>query len=212
MNNSHASTADLNELSRYQRKRRFYIFLSIIGLSAILLVTHHAWADWRASFAIRSLGIVLIAFGIVGRMWSTLYIGGRKSNEVVTDGPYSVMRNPLYFFSSIAALGVGAQTGSIIMALLVGLLCVLAFLIVIKREEAFLSQAFGQSYADYIARVPRFFPRFSLFRDPETVTVLTKLVYRTLADGLVFYVAVPLLLLVDYAQTAGWLPVFLRLY
>ncbi len=212
MNNSQASTADLNEMSRYQRKRRLYIFLSIIGLSAILLVTHHAWADFRVSFVIRSVGIALITFGIVGRMWSTLYIGGRKSNEVVTDGPYSVMRNPLYFFSSVAAFGVGAQTGSITLALLVGALCVVAFLIVIEREEAFLSQAFGQPYANYIARVPRFFPRISLFRDPETVTVLTKLVYRTLADGLVFFVAVPLLILVDYAQTVGWLPIFLRLY
>jgi protein-S-isoprenylcysteine O-methyltransferase Ste14 len=212
MNNTSAVNADRIELSRYQRKRRLYIFLSIICLSAILLVTHHAYADWRVSSSIRALGIVLIAFGILGRMWSTLYIGGRKANAVVTEGPYSVMRNPLYFFSSIAALGVGAQTGSIIMAILVGLLCVVAFLIVIKREEAFLSEAFGEPYANYCARVPRFFPRFSLFQDPESVTVLTKLVYRTLADGLVFYVAVPLLLLVDYAQTAGWLPVFLRLY
>jgi protein-S-isoprenylcysteine O-methyltransferase Ste14 len=212
MNTSSVSTADRIELSRYQRRRRLSIFIAIICLSALLLFTHHAWTHPLISFSIRSIGIVLIAFGILGRMWSTLYIGGRKSNAVVTEGPYSIMRNPLYFFSSIAALGVGAQTGSIIMAILVGLLCVVAFLIVIKREETFLSDAFGEPYANYCARVPRFFPRFSLFQDPESVTVLTKLVYRTLADGLVFYVAVPLLLLVDYAQTAGWLPVFLRLY
>ncbi len=212
MNDSSARTADHIELSRFQRRRRLNIFIAIICLSAMLLVTHHAWADWRVSFTIRSFGIVLITIGIVGRMWSTLYIGGRKSNEVVTEGPYSVTRNPLYFFSSIAALGVGAQTGSIVMAIFVGLLCLLAFLIVIRREEAFLSQAFGQPYANYCARVPRLFPKFSLFRDPETVTVLTKLVYRTLVDGLLFFVAVPLLMLVDYAQTAGWLPVFLRLY
>lgn len=212
MNTSSVSTADRIELSRYQRRRRLSIFIAIICLSALLLVTHHAWTHPLISFSIRSIGIVLITAGIVGRMWSTLYIGGRKANAVVTEGPYSVMRNPLYYFSSIAALGVGAQTGSIVMALLIGALCVVAFMIVIKREEAFLKEAFGEPYADYCARVPRFFPSFSLFQDPETVTVLTKLVYRTLADGLVFYVAVPLLLLVDYAQTGGWLPVFFRLY
>ncbi len=163
-------------------------------------------------FYIEAAGLVLISLGILGRIWSTLYIGGRKSDEVVTEGPYSVMRNPLYFFSSIAAMGVGAQTGSIALAVLLGALCVIAFLIVIKREEAFLSGTFGKDYADYCARVPRFFPKFGLFRDPETVLVSTKRVYVTFLDGLVFFIAVPLLELVEYGQHAGWIPVLLRLY
>ena len=43
-----------------------------------------------------------------------LYVGGRKNAELVTTGPYSMMRNPLYFFSLLGVAGVGAQTGSVL--------------------------------------------------------------------------------------------------
>jgi protein-S-isoprenylcysteine O-methyltransferase Ste14 len=212
MNSAHPIATDLKDLSRYQRRRRLYIFLAILVMGALLLVSQSVWSQSLLSLSIRAIGILLISAGILGRIWCTFYIGGRKSNEVVTDGPYSIMRNPLYFFSSIASVGVGAQTGSIILALLVGTLCVIAFLIVIRREEAFLGGTFGAAYSQYCARVPRFFPNFSLFRDPETIAVSTTRVYQTLLDGLVFFIAVPLLALVEYAQIIGWLPVFLRLY
>ncbi|MBN8965496.1 MAG: isoprenylcysteine carboxylmethyltransferase family protein [Rhizobiales bacterium] len=59
-------------------------------------------------------GIVAIVTCILGRTWASLYIGGRKIEQFVTNGPYSVMRNPLYFFSILGAAGAGAQLGSVI--------------------------------------------------------------------------------------------------
>jgi protein-S-isoprenylcysteine O-methyltransferase Ste14 len=203
---------DREALGRYQHLRRVYLFIAILLLGALFLVTESAWGHFLMHFYIEVIGVILISVGILGRIWCTLYIGGRKAEEIVTDGPYSIMRNPLYFFSSVAAVGVGAQTASIIVALLYGALCVLAFQIVIRREEAFLDGTFGQPYRDYCARVPRFFPNFSLFKDPQTITVTTNRVYSTLFDGLVFFIAVPLLELVEYAQEAGWVSVLLTLY
>jgi protein-S-isoprenylcysteine O-methyltransferase Ste14 len=52
--------------------------------------TIHEMIEW--------FGIVLIVICILGRTWASLYIGGRKIDELVTVGPYSTMRNPLYFF------------------------------------------------------------------------------------------------------------------
>jgi protein-S-isoprenylcysteine O-methyltransferase Ste14 len=212
MNNSPSDATSRYDLSRYQHRRRIYLFFVILLSGSLLLVTNSAWPARLIHFYIEAAGVVLISAGILGRIWCTLYIGGRKSNEVVTNGPYSMMRNPLYFFSSIAAAGVGAQTGSIILAMVFGILCSLAFLIVIKREEAFLGGTFGRDYADYCARVPRFFPKPSLFHEPETVLVSTKRVYSTLMDGMVFFISVPLLELVDYVQNAGWVPIFFHLY
>ena len=40
----------------------------------------------------------------------------------------------------------------------------------IWKEEAFMSLAFGQDYADYAERVPRFLPRFATWRDVEELT------------------------------------------
>ena len=41
----------------------------------------------------------MILICILGRTWATLYIGGQKQRELVTKGPYSVVRNPLYLFT-----------------------------------------------------------------------------------------------------------------
>ena len=110
------------------------------------------------------LGVLLIFLGIAGRLWSTLYIGGRKSEEVVTGGPYSITRNPLYVFSSMAAAGVGAQMGSIVAMVGFGLICAAAFHIVILREERFLKEVLGAPYLAYLARVPRFFPTLPIYQ------------------------------------------------
>lgn len=114
---------------------------------------------------IEAVGRMLILMGIGGRLWSTLYIGGRKSAEIVDTGPYSIMRNPLYFFSTVAIMGVGAQAGSYMLALFFAVLCWAAFSLVIRREEAFLAERMGPAYRDYVARVPRFFPNPRLWKD-----------------------------------------------
>ena len=68
----------------------------------------------------RWLGAGLIFVCISGRTWCSLYIGGRKNHELVTTGPYSVSRNPLYVFSIIGAIGIGAQFGAVSVAILAG--------------------------------------------------------------------------------------------
>jgi protein-S-isoprenylcysteine O-methyltransferase Ste14 len=202
----------VSDLSAYQRKRRFALGVGLVILSLFFMSVQSAWTPLFARSFISNSGIILILIGVLGRVWCTLYIGGRKTHEVVRHGPYSVMRNPLYFFSSIASMGVGAQSGSLIIALLLGVLCVVAFLIVIKREEGFLAHNFGQEYKDYCASVPRFFPTPRLYQDLECLSINPKHLYRTFFDGLVFFSAVPLFGLVYYAQHRGWVPVYFYFY
>jgi protein-S-isoprenylcysteine O-methyltransferase Ste14 len=160
--------------------------------------------------AIEMAGIVLIVIGIAGRLWSTLYIGGRKSVAVVADGPYSITRNPLYLFSSVAAVGVGAQMGSVTTALGFGLACAAAFHLVILREERYLAANLGDDYNAYMATVPRFFPKLSIYRDGDGTGFKSNLLLVTLLDGLVFLAAMPLFEMIDAAQTSGVLPVLFR--
>jgi protein-S-isoprenylcysteine O-methyltransferase Ste14 len=198
-------------LGIYQHRRRIWLAAAIALLAGLLLFVSTAWANEAGNF-IEAFGVSLIGAAILGRLWCTLYIGGRKSDTVVTAGPYSIMRNPLYFFSAIGALGVGAQSGSIAVALLFGILCVLAFHIVIRREEGFLAGQFGADYQDYLARAPRFWPNLRLFRDDAALTVQPKRLYATLVDGLVFFAAIPAFEGVEYLQRIGAVPVILRLY
>jgi protein-S-isoprenylcysteine O-methyltransferase Ste14 len=193
----------LGELGKYQQRRRLAIAL-LIGLLVVALFFVRSRSIGHLHEYIESFGISLIV--------AAIYIGGRKSAEIVQTGPYSMTRNPLYVFSSIGAIGIGAQTGSIIIALAFGVLCYLAFSTVIRTEEKFLKANFGKPYEDYCARVPRFFPSFSLFRDDDELRVKPDRLYRTFTDGLVFFVAYPFFEFIEYLQDIGTLPVLLRLY
>ncbi len=149
----------LQALSAYQKLRRIVIGTLLVVLVVLLLFVQSIFLPETAMHeGIEMAGIVLIFLGIVGRLWSTLYIGGKKSAMVVTSGPYSITRNPLYLFSAIAAAGVGAQVGSLTTMVAFFVLCAIAFHFVILREEKFLSATFGEPYDAYCKRVPRFFP------------------------------------------------------
>lgn len=165
--------------------------------------TVHEMIEW--------LGIVLIVVCILGRTWSSLYIGGRKIEEFVQTGPYSVMRNPLYFFSFLGAAGVGMQVGSLVLGLICMMLAWLVFYVVVRQEEQVLGERYGEAYRAYLARVPRFLPKPSLWHDEPTLTIRPPRVLMTFADALVFLLAVPVAELFEHLQETGVIPVLLRL-
>lgn len=195
-----------------QTMRKAVLFAAVgIGIG-FLFFAGPRWSeeDWRHE-TIEWVGIALIVLCILGRTWCSLYIGGSKNQLLISDGPYSVSRNPLYFFSIVGAIGVGAQVGSLVLALLCGFIAWAVFLHTVLREEAALSAAFGDDYRAYLARVPRFLPRPSLWRDRAIVEVRPRIVLTTFADALVFLVAIPLAEGFEYVQIAGLIPVFLTL-
>ena len=203
---------DLASLGRYQSMRRLVLACIVLGLLAALLFGQSLFAPESIGHeTIEMAGMVLIVLGIVGRLWCTLYIGGRKGQEIVTGGPYSITRNPLYVFSTMAAAGVGAQMGSIAAMIGFGLACALAFHFVILREEKYLKMALGAPYEAYLRQVPRFIPDLSLYREGDTSSFRPKLLLTTLLDGLVFLVAIPFFESIDAAQLSGLLPVLFRL-
>lgn len=202
----------LADMQSYQRLRRLTLAVLLTLVFAVLLFGQSVFPpDTVMHESVEIAGIALIVIGIAGRLWSTLYIGGRKSASVVTDGPYSITRNPLYVFSSVAAAGVGAQMGSITAAVGFGVACAAAFHVVILREEKFLTARLGADYSAYMRKVPRFFPDLSLYHEGDTSGFRPKLLLTTLLDGLVFLVAMPLFEIIDSAQVAGTVPVLFRM-
>jgi protein-S-isoprenylcysteine O-methyltransferase Ste14 len=201
----------LRDMSRFQHRRRIAVAV-LVGLILIALLTiRSAWAGEVHEY-IEDFGVGVIVLTILGRMWCTLYIGGRKSSEIVRTGPYSISRNPLYVFSTLGAAGIGMMTGSLIVSLALAVICYIAFRFVISAEEGYLEKVFGEVYAVYKREVPRFFPNLSLYRETEVLTVKSSMLYRTFTDGLVFFVSCPLLEFVEYLQSVHVLPVLLRLY
>ncbi len=148
-------TAGLSELQRMQRRRKLQILSVALVLAPLSLVVGSAWpSEGMVGEAIRAVGALLIVVAICGRTWCTLYIGGRKREALVTEGPYSVMRHPLYTFTIIGILGLGAQTGSILAALTLAAASGWPLLAVARHEENVLFEAFGEDYRAYHARTP----------------------------------------------------------
>lgn len=163
----------------------------------------HEMVEW--------LGIVAIAICILGRTWCSLYIGGRKIVQLVSDGPYSVSRNPLYFFSMVGAFGVGAQLGSVVSGLVFAALAWMVFYVVVLQEEKLLAERYGAAFARYRAKVPRFLPNPRLWHDQPTLTIMPPKVMRTFADAMVFLLSVPIAEIFEQMQNMGVLPVLLHL-
>jgi protein-S-isoprenylcysteine O-methyltransferase Ste14 len=206
-----AQTMDSTALRRVQLKRKAIlagVILVFLVTAAITrpLVESSIWNE-----VLVATGQIALFGAIVGRSWCSLYIGGRKTREIVTLGPYSVSRNPLYLFSSLAAFGVGALTGSVVLLIAAVALTFLVLRATVQREEAWLTKAFGAPYEAYLKDTPRFWPRWSIWRDEPSLEIDPARFVRTVLDGSVLLLALPLLKALVLARAEGVIPTLIVL-
>jgi protein-S-isoprenylcysteine O-methyltransferase Ste14 len=201
------------DLQALQRGRKQAFVAGIAACAALVAFTDSRWrVDEPLVYGLLvRAGLVLILACIAGRTWCTLYIGGHKKRSLVTRGPYSVVRNPLYVFTIVGAGGIGAQAGSLLLVFGFAAFALAVFSFVVRQEESFLAATFPDEFAAYAARVPRFWPRFSLWQEADELLIRPRLVRRTFLDASLFLLAVPLMELKTLAQQRGWVPVLLHL-
>lgn len=161
---------------------------------------------WDTTWEVVSFLVLLVAS--FGRVWCSAYISGRKNSELVTEGPYSISRNPLYFFSFLGFLGAGLAFEKLSVAIAFGVLFFLTHWPTILYEERKLRAKFGSVYDDYALRTPRFLPRFGLLQMPDSVTFSPAIFNRAMLDcGLIMSTFI-LAHFIEYAQSAHWIPVY----
>jgi len=203
---------DVRVLHRLQLRRKVWLLLimAIVVPVVTLVQADRPDSSWFED-AVQTFGLWLIVSCVCGRVWCALYIGGRKSTELVELGPYSISRNPLYLFSCVGAIGVGLRTGSMALGILFLLAAIAVMLPVVRVEETVMRRTFAAAFEAYCAKVPRFGPRFSLWRDAQVLTVAPRHLYRVLADSLVFALTIPIIAAIHWLQAHAILPVLLRL-
>jgi protein-S-isoprenylcysteine O-methyltransferase Ste14 len=177
-----------------------------VALLPVLLLTEPAitspgWAD-----IMESLGVLLIVAGVLTRFWAILYIGGRKNRQVISDGPYSVCRHPLYLGSTLATFGFGMLTYTVTLTVLIGGVTFVVLMLTARREERFLRQEFGAAYAAYAARVPLIIPRPAGYQSPPEITFSTADLRTQLRDAFVFLSLFPLTEVFEWIRDLGILP------
>ncbi|MGZ5811021.1 MAG: methyltransferase family protein [Xanthobacteraceae bacterium] len=212
----HMQTRDANSpaivLSAVQKLRKPLLVFAVVLLGLGYVFVGSKWPDGHLPHEIIEwCGRALIIACILGRTWSSFYISGRKDVALVMTGPYSICRNPLYFFSVLGAIGVGAQLGSIVSAVVIGFLVWALFQLVILEEEKMLETVYGRAYMEYCGQVPRLLPRPSLWHGNDVVEVHVNRVARTFVDACVFLLAIPAAEAVGFLQESGIIPVLFRL-
>lgn len=166
-------------------------------LPILLFIRPHMSIDGAGHELLEAAGVLVLIAGVLGRFWSILYLGGRKNSEVMQDGPFSMSRNPLYFFSTVAAFGIGLMMGALSFAILLAGAVGLILYVTALREAAFLRQEFGATYEAYAARVPFFMPDPRKFRAAPEAVFRTEPLRRNLFDAFVFLSFIPLVELLD---------------
>jgi protein-S-isoprenylcysteine O-methyltransferase Ste14 len=80
--------------------------------------------------------------------------------KLVEEGPYRIVRNPMYWSVALVMLGEGIIFHSLSLAELALAFFVATNLFVLLYEEPHLKKVFGAQYEEYCRRVPRWLPRF----------------------------------------------------
>jgi hypothetical protein len=147
----------------------------------------------------------------MGRAYCSTFIGGRKNDVVVRQGPFSVVRNPLYVFSFLAVVGIALQSGMYTMLFLLAGAFILYYPLVVEKEEAFLLNKFGEPYEIYMREVPRWIPNPNLWREPEQFDARPRFIRRTLMDASIFFLPLPCFAIIERLHASGILPLWLTL-
>ena len=137
-----------------------------IVVVAILLIRLGAFRDhglntdpWRAG-----LGLALLALGLGFAVWARVHIGRnwgtpmtqKDEPELVTSGPYHLVRHPIY--SGILVAGVGTAVALSWVGLIVVVLAGINFVYSATVEERYLTEQFPDTYATYKHATKAFVP------------------------------------------------------
>ncbi|MDF3301362.1 methyltransferase family protein [Streptomyces tropicalis] len=143
--------------------------LLIAGVYAFSLLVGHFRGFWRhlqywqpelavlgGLLAVASTGLLLWARWVLGTMWASVPTV-REHHELRTDGPYRLVRHPIY--TGLLGLTAGAMLACGFGVWTAALAVVVPWLLArVRTEDALMAGRFGPAYDAYRARVPALMP------------------------------------------------------
>ena len=154
-------------------KHRMYFLRGSILLLIVLSVTNNNFRAYTLdittieSLQMSILGFMLVVFGSFGRIWASLYIEGNKTKNLITAGPFSMVRNPLYFFSLMMLFGFSFALKAIYLPLTLLLIFILFHVPTIANEERKLKNNHGEKFENYMKSTPTLIPNILKYKKPE---------------------------------------------
>jgi protein-S-isoprenylcysteine O-methyltransferase len=113
---------------------------------------------------VRISGVVLTALGLAFAVWARLHLGRNWSarptmkigHELVTTGPYRIVRQAIYTGVLMAWLGFGLVNG--LVSIGVFLAFAIAFIWRVRTEEVYMMELFPEQYPEYRASTKALIP------------------------------------------------------
>ena len=149
---------------------------NILGVAIAVFLVVFPWGRWQPAPTHFIVGFALVLAGVLLRLWSILQIGGAarktvrlKAVRIISWGPFSLLRNPIYVANATVFAGFTVLSGHI--WALPGILIALGlwYDAVVVQEEKFLDKTFPVEYAEYRQSTRRWIPRFRLRRRPADI-------------------------------------------
>jgi len=141
---------------------RLGTLLAIADLSVFLDYAHWHLIPALRQPGLQAAGLVLYAAAVAGLMWTDgclirYFRGDLNHRQLMTTGPYGVVRHPRYASLFLAKLGF-----TLLFASVFAWISLLASILMIRRrirlEEAHLREIFGPAYIEYSKRTDRLLP------------------------------------------------------
>ena len=188
----------------------------LFSIILILIISKNNFDNNSIPFVILEfLGFFLVIVGVLGRIWSSLYIEGNKTNSLVTNGIYSICRNPLYFFSFLLLLGYCLLIKSFIVSFMAMLMLIIVYPRTIKYEEEKLLKIHGDDYLNYFNNTPKFIPNLFLFKKTEKsykIKIDINKIENVLIESLGFILFFEIIRLLNYLHNTNVLPSIINIY
>ncbi|WP_433430971.1 methyltransferase family protein [Nonomuraea sp. CA-141351] len=142
------------------------LLVAAYTLAIVLIIVLGLAGVGRLPVGARWIGVAMMAAGLGLRAWGmttlgtyytrTLHVTGDQ--QVVTAGPYRLIRHPGYAGSLLVWTGYCVGSGNWIALLVVAALMLAAYGWRIRSEERLLIDAFGDEYTAYQRRTARLLP------------------------------------------------------
>lgn len=127
----------------------------LVGLGLHVFVPRHLiptlLALWIAGWTLVAAGFLLAAWAVR----TAGYVDTEGPSELVTTGPYTYSRNPMYVAWTVLYVGIAFIVNTVWLFVLLPLVMIVTHIIVV-REERWLERAFGDAYREYKNDVRRY--------------------------------------------------------
>lgn len=177
--------------------------LLLAGLLLLVATSERTAATGFAGQLLQLGGLTCMACAALGRIWSSVFIAGFKDTQLVSGGPYAMLRHPLYVLSLLAMLGAGLTTRSLAITVTLLVAFAVIYLRAAQNEERFLRGAHGDAYDRYAREVRAFLPRWSAYTVPAALEVRPRVLCKAFVDAGTLLGLWCLLMVADAMQRAG---------